>query len=219
MARAIERHDGGRGGRHPYYSRRLAIGRAHPLASYRRCLKLMNFGLAVLLDSTGKQLNQIDWDHSSVGAPPYMAPEQIVGEASISSDIYALGVLAYELVTGQLPFQANQLPQRYAMQKEGVRVKPRELRPNLPPAAEIAILKCLAFKKNARFKRARDFGAAFAQDILYFNFETVVLYAQGRVKDRRALQANQFLEELTSGVTLSMVEIPGGEFLIEIAGR
>jgi formylglycine-generating enzyme required for sulfatase activity len=176
--------------------------------------KLMDFGLAVLLDSTGKRLKQIEASVGSIGALRYMAPEQIVDEASIPSDIYALGVLAYELVTGQLPFQANLLPQQYELQKEGVRVKPREMRPNLPTAAEKAILKCLAFKESARFKRAHDFGVAFAQDILYFNFETVILYAQGRVKDRRALQANQFLEELTSGVTLSMVEIPGGEFLM-----
>jgi formylglycine-generating enzyme required for sulfatase activity len=177
---------------------------------------LTDFGLAVLPDSTGKRLEEIEGSVGSIGALRYMAPEQIVDEPYISSssDIYALGVLAYELVTGQLPFQGNELPQQYWLQREGVRVKPRELRPNLPHAAEKAILKCLAFKESARFKRAHDFGAAFAQNILYFKFETVTLYAQGNVQDRRALQANQFLEELASGVTLSMVEIPGGEFLM-----
>src|SRR5262249_44466994 len=140
-------------------------------------VKLMDFGLAVLLDSTGKQLDQIDRSVGPVGTPPYMAPEQIIGDASISSDIYALGLLAYELVAGQLPFQEDQLPRRYALQKEGIRIKLRALRPSLPPSAEEAILKCLAFEESSRFQRARDFGVAFAQDILYFRFETVTLGA------------------------------------------
>ncbi len=175
-------------------------------------VKLTDFGLAILRDWTGAMLSQMDKGIGSIGTPPYMAPEQIVGEASISSDIFALGVMAYELVTGQLPFQADSLPQQYSLRKEGIRVKPRALRPNLPSASEEAILKCLAFEGSARFPSARDFGVAFAEDILYFKFETVTLDAHGKVIEHRASQANQFLEELAPGVTLAMVEIPGGQF-------
>src|SRR5262249_6466704 len=47
-----------------------------------------------------------------------------------------------------------------------------------------------------------------------FEFETVTLDGRGKVKERRKLQSRQFLEELAPGLTLSMVEIPGGEFLM-----
>jgi hypothetical protein len=104
-----------------------------------------------------------------VGTPPYMAPEQILGEPSPATDIYALGVIAYEMVTGHKPFDMpqmeplyKQLAQLYKMQQTGMGAKTKELRPDLPEAAHTAILKALSFDPKDRYPQARDFGEALA---------------------------------------------------------
>jgi serine/threonine protein kinase len=108
---------------------------------------------------------------TTAGTPDYMAPEQIQGEPSAASDIFALGVIAYEMLTGRRPFpvpcdrQTNRvlLGEVYKMQQAGVQVKPRELRPDLPEAAQTAILKALSFDPQARHRQARDFGEELAE--------------------------------------------------------
>src|SRR5205085_890467 len=100
------------------------------------------------------------------GTPPYMAPEQLMGEPSAASDIWALGVLACEMLTGRLPFELpggdGWLSQLYEMQRAGVELKPKEFRPDLPEAAQVAILKALSFDPKDRHSEARDFGDELA---------------------------------------------------------
>ena len=122
-------------------------------------VKIIDFGVAVVKESQTAVTQQT----GVAGSGPYMAPEQLLGKPCAASDIYALGVMAYELVAGQRPFQASTLPELYLVQQEGVKVKPAELRPDLPVAAQDAILKALAFDPNQRYARARDFGEEFAR--------------------------------------------------------
>jgi hypothetical protein len=106
-----------------------------------------------------------------IGTPAYMAPEQIEGEPSAASDIWALGVIAYEMLTGRQPFpvpydkrtNAPLLRELYKMQRAGVQLKPIELCPDLPEAAQTAILRALVFDPQARHARARDFGEELAE--------------------------------------------------------
>jgi serine/threonine protein kinase len=105
-----------------------------------------------------------------IGTPAYMAPEQIEGEPSAASDIWALGVIAYEMLTGRQPFpvpydkqtNAPLLTELYKMQQAGVQLKPIELRHDLPEAAQTALLRALAFDPQARHAEARDFGEELA---------------------------------------------------------
>ncbi|MDQ3013102.1 MAG: serine/threonine protein kinase, partial [Acidobacteriota bacterium] len=88
-------------------------------------IKLIDFGIASVKDSkvaTNSEKTKV------AGALPYMAPEQLRGQPEASSDIWALGAMAYEMLTGALPFYAETLVQLYELQKHGVQVKPRSLR-------------------------------------------------------------------------------------------
>ncbi|MGH9836673.1 MAG: serine/threonine protein kinase [Blastocatellia bacterium] len=118
-------------------------------------VKLIDFGIARVADP---QIAPETQATKVAGTPPYMAPEQIRGRPSVASDIFSLGAMVYEMVTGIVPYKADTQVALYEAQREGVKVKPRDVRPALPEAAEAAILKALAFDENARYARARDFG-------------------------------------------------------------
>jgi serine/threonine protein kinase len=136
--------------------------RLQPLAGGEEQVKLIDFGIASVRDSKAT----LDTHTTEVaGTLAYMAPEQFVGKPSPSSDIYAMGVIVYEMVTGRIPFNTNSAVQQYEMQREGARVKPKDLRPELPTSAQKAILKALTFNPKDRYSTAREFGEAIAQSL------------------------------------------------------
>jgi tRNA A-37 threonylcarbamoyl transferase component Bud32/class 3 adenylate cyclase len=141
-------------------------------------VKIVDFGIAKVKESVVA--------HSTItaavtaGTINYMSPEQLRGEkVTAASDIYSLGVITYEMVTGRRPFNPSTTAHLAEMQREGVRVKPTDLRPRLPQAAENVILHALAFDPHERFQHAQDFGdglAAALTDVVGDNYST----AQGR---------------------------------------
>jgi hypothetical protein len=93
-----------------------------------------------------------------------MAPEQLSGRpVSAAMDIYAMGAIAYELVTGRKPFNPETGFELLEMQRAGVRVRPSDLRPSLPADAEQIILRALSFEPKDRFQNARELGDALAR--------------------------------------------------------
>jgi serine/threonine-protein kinase len=115
----------------------------------RDFVKILDFGLAALARDP-----RLAPKGAVFGTPEYMSPEQARGEdATAQSDLYALGILFYEMVTGQLPFRSNDRETLLEMQRTAPAPRPRQLRPDLPAAAENIILKLL--DKDAR-KRFRD---------------------------------------------------------------
>jgi serine/threonine protein kinase len=118
-------------------------------------VKLIDFGIASLrepLDSAVSQQTEV------AGTRAYMAPEQLLGKPSIASDIYALGVIAYEMVTGRRPFNPDSAYQLLDLQRSGVKVRPCDLRERLPHAAQEVILRALSYDPAARYATAREFG-------------------------------------------------------------
>jgi serine/threonine protein kinase len=88
-----------------------------------------------------------------------MSPEQLRGGEKITaaSDIYSMGVVAFEMITGRRPFNASSGPQLLELQREGVRLNPADLRPNLSPEARAILLRALAFDPSARYENAAEF--------------------------------------------------------------
>lgn len=123
-------------------------------------VKLIDFGIASVMDSDTETPTQI------AGTGVYMAPEQFWGESSPASDIYQLGVVAYEMATGMLPFQKN-APDGLPQQKmKALKLPPKDLRPDLPAAAQDAVVRALSPNPGDRYARARDFGDALAAALL-----------------------------------------------------
>jgi tetratricopeptide (TPR) repeat protein/tRNA A-37 threonylcarbamoyl transferase component Bud32 len=119
---------------------------------------IMDFGLAS--GSTGSSQSQTVTGPLA-GTPAYMAPEQFEGHrATPRSDIYSLGVIVYETVTGHHPFEAESAIGLALKRLTEDPVSPRTYAPTLPMAWEHAILRCLAMEPEARFGRAEDVLAA-----------------------------------------------------------
>jgi eukaryotic-like serine/threonine-protein kinase len=96
------------------------------------------------------------------GTAFYMSPEQIRGERiTPASDIYTLGVITFEMVTGRRPFSPKTPFQLVAMQQAGVTLLPSALRPELSQGAEAVLLKALSFDPKQRYQQAQDFATAF----------------------------------------------------------
>jgi len=120
---------------------------------------LTDFGLAKLLGVSAGALTA-----TSLGTPRYTSPEQARGyPGNERSDLYSLGVILYEMVTGMPPFQGDSPNAVLAQHLNATPASPVLLNPNIPPALTMVIMTALAKDPNARFARAATMTAAIAE--------------------------------------------------------
>jgi serine/threonine-protein kinase len=128
--------------------------------------KLLDFGLAKRVGcSADEELLHLTQEGSFSGSPLYMSPEQATSESipDARSDIYALGAVAYFLITGQPPFEGtNPIRVMIAHARDEV-VPPSRLMTNIPQDLEMIILRCLAKSPKERFAAVEDLDRALAK--------------------------------------------------------
>jgi serine/threonine protein kinase len=126
-------------------------------------VKIIDFGIAKLKNSAVAPSTMTG---ATAGTVAYMAPEQLSGRpSSATTDVYAFGTIAYEILTGRKPFNPETGFELLEMQRRGVRVSANDLRPALPDEANDLILRALSFEPAARFASAREFGDALAHSL------------------------------------------------------
>jgi serine/threonine protein kinase/Flp pilus assembly protein TadD len=114
--------------------------------------RIMDFGIARSTEAKG--ITRIG---VMIGTPEYMSPEQVEGkETDHRSDIYSLGVILFEMLTGRLPFE-GETPLSVALKHKSEMPKdPRELDPQIPMNLSLLILKCMEKEKEKRYQNADE---------------------------------------------------------------
>jgi len=115
-------------------------------------VRVTDFGIAKAVSSSQTKSGIV------LGTPNYMSPEQINGEEIDGrSDIFSLGVVFFELLTGQLPFQGKNLTNLFSQITQVKHLSPRSINPKVPRPCEQIIDRALAKKPDQRFAAAADF--------------------------------------------------------------
>jgi serine/threonine-protein kinase len=136
--------------------------------------KVGDFGLAKKIDATAS----LTRTGAVVGTPSYMSPEQAAGRKDLTAaaDVYSLGAILYELLTGRPPFQAAHPVDTLLLVLEQEPVPPRDLNPTVDRELELICLKCLQKPPELRYPTA----ATLAADLeAYANGETVTAAPSG----------------------------------------
>ena len=121
--------------------------------------RIMDFGIARSLKTKG-----ITGAGVMIGTPEYMSPEQVESkEIDQRSDIYSLGIVMFEMVTGQIPFEGDSPFSTGIKQKIEAPPDPQELNPNIPGDLSRLILKCLQKDKDSRFQSTGEVRSGLEQ--------------------------------------------------------
>ncbi|HEU5227405.1 MAG TPA: serine/threonine-protein kinase [Ktedonobacteraceae bacterium] len=129
-------------------------------------LVLTDFGLVKIIAEGQWTQAQITGMGGLVGTPDYMAPEQVLGgQIDARADLYALGVILYQMVTGTVPFKADMAMQVAMQHVHAAPLSPRSLRPDLPVAAEQVVLRALAKNPHERYAHVQELAQAFRKAV------------------------------------------------------
>lgn len=124
-------------------------------------VKILDFGIAKFLRKDMEEMT-VTCEGTLLGTPCYMAPEQIRGKTDLDerTDVYALGVILYECLTGRVPYRADSSALLGVLICEGKPVPLGNLRPDLPDAFRDIVMRAMAVDRNGRFASAQALGQA-----------------------------------------------------------
>lgn len=124
-------------------------------------VKILDFGISKF-DEVKTGVEGLTMEGSPIGTPYYMSPEQIRGEKDVDgrTDVYALGVVLYECVTGARPFESDNLLQLIHLVSQGLYKAPTQVRSGLPKEVDEVVAKAIALDRVHRYANANDFSEA-----------------------------------------------------------
>jgi eukaryotic-like serine/threonine-protein kinase len=180
---------------------------ANIIVNGKKTLKLLDFGIARIL-----QTARLTRTKHSIGTPGYMSPEQHQSkEVDARSDIYAAGVVLYEMLTGQMPFQHDT---EYGLVTAVIEDKPKRLRSidkSIPAPLEKLVLKALQKKPEKRFADAQEFIVAL-RDCL------AITETQPKpTREFSAHSSSRFIklcQDYPVVILISMLFIVGGSYIV-----
>jgi tetratricopeptide (TPR) repeat protein len=151
-------------------------------------VRVADFGLAKSLETRDSTLTA-----ATVGTPAYLSPEAAEGKATDArSDIYSLGIILYEMVTGKRPFESETAAGYLHQHIQAKPVPPSSLNPQVPVSLEKVILKCLEKDPAKRYKTARDLLRALTEESRRSEAAVQPQPRQGRKRWRALLAAVGF---------------------------
>lgn len=176
---------------------------------------LSDFGLARMMESK----ERLTVSGMILGTPEYMAPEQCEGEEPrAAADIYSLGVVAYEMLTGRVPFSAATPAAVIIAQIQSELPLPRSINPDLPPRVEEALLRVLAKAPDVRFATATEMvdairSAAEPAEPAAPAPITVPVSSRTQTRERRRLKPARVMP-IALGVILMLALVGGGAYAL-----
>lgn len=187
-------------------------------------VRLIDFGIARVMNS---QISPVTEVERSIGTVLYIAPEQLLGSSNQkpSADIYSCAIVAYEMLTGMLPFNPRSVVDMWQMQSDGVKLKPSAIRPELTTEVDNVILKALAYEPNERFQQVLAFGRELAHALRqltldsFYNFNphiSEVTIAMSGDKFSQVIEESKTAIEESNLPTFTEPKSPSSSFEVKI---
>jgi len=158
-------------------------------------VKVTDFGIAKIKEGgTGGTGTVLTKSGFLLGTPHYMSPEQIrePKDAGAKADVYSAGVVLYEMLTGQLPFNSRSLPKLIDAIYRGDKQLPRVVRPEITSELEAIVLKAMHPRQDQRFESAREFFEALEESAARQPLTTTAKQPVVAVEDAAATSIQQW---------------------------
>ena len=204
------------------YSRQICDGlaEAHRLGVIHRDLKPQNIlidesGTAKIMDfgiARSLEAGSLTGEGMMVGTPEYMSPEQVEGKtADQRTDIYALGVILYEMVTGKRPFSGDTPISVALKHKSEIPRPPLELNAQIPGQLNTLILKCLEKDKDKRYQSAKELQTELNK-LAEIQPLAAITDASKRITGRAGFKRSKWIPAL--GILFALIAIAGASYFL-----